>query len=81
MAFKYVDEEMIKKLITSFIWPKLEYATVIWSPHQKKDVKKLKWLQKAATKMPPSLRNFPYEERISRQPPNSWEKEEKGETL
>ena len=29
MAFKYLDEEMIKKLITSLIRPKLEYAAII----------------------------------------------------
>ena len=40
MAFKYLDEEMINKLITLFIQPKLEYAAMIWSPH-KKDTKKL----------------------------------------
>ena len=31
MAFKYLDEEMINKLITSLIQPKFEYAAVIWS--------------------------------------------------
>ena len=28
MTFKYLDEEMINKLITSLIQPKLEYAAV-----------------------------------------------------
>ena len=41
IAFKYLDEEMINKLIASLIRPKLEYAAVIWSPHKKKDMKKL----------------------------------------
>ena len=58
MPFKYLDEEMINKLITSLIQPKLEYAAVIWSPHKKKDIKKLERLQRAATKMAPSLRNL-----------------------
>ena len=66
MAFKYLDEEMINKLITSLIRPKLKYATVIWSPHKKKDIKKLERLRKAATKIAPSLRSLPYEERLSR---------------
>ena len=66
MAFKYLDEEMINKLITSLIRPKLEYAAVIWSPHKKKDIKMLERLQRAASKMAPSLRNLPYEERLSR---------------
>ena len=33
-AFKYLDEEMFNKLITSLIRPKLEYALVVWSPHK-----------------------------------------------
>ena len=66
MAFKYLDEEMINKLITSLIRPKLEYMAVFWSPHKKKDIKKLEKLQRAATKISPSLRNLPYEERLSR---------------
>ena len=65
MALKYMDEEMINKLITSLIRTKLEYAAVIWSSH-KKNIKKLERLQRAAKKMAPSLRNLPYEERLSR---------------
>ena len=48
MAFKYLDEEVINKLITSLIRPKLEYEAVIWSPHKKKHIKKLERLQRAA---------------------------------
>ena len=35
MVLKYLDEEMINKLITTLIQPKLEYATVIWLPQKK----------------------------------------------
>ncbi len=35
VAFTYIDEEMVKKIITSFI-PTLEYAAVVWNPHLKK---------------------------------------------
>ena len=63
MAFKYLDEEMIKKLITSVIQPKLEYAAMIWSQHKKKDTKKIERIQREATKMAPSLRDLPYEGR------------------
>ena len=54
------------KLITSLIRSELKYAAVIWSPHKKKDIKKLERLQRAAIKMAPSLRNLAYEERLSR---------------
>ncbi len=35
-AFTYLDEEMMK-LIVSMIQPKLEYSAVVMSPHKKKD--------------------------------------------
>jgi len=41
MAFTYLDEEMIKKLIISMIHPRLEYAAVVWSPHNKEDIRKI----------------------------------------
>ena len=65
MAFKYMDEEMIKKLITSLIRPKLEYASVIWLPYKKKDIKKIiERLQKAAIKITPSLSYLLYEQKF-----------------
>ena len=60
-ALKYLDEEMIKILITPLIRPKLEYAAVIWSPHKEKDIRKIKRMQRAATKRAPCLRDLPYE--------------------
>ena len=48
IAYKYPDEMIIKKLITSLMRSKLEYAAVIWSPHKKKVVKKLERIQRAA---------------------------------
>ncbi len=36
VTFTYIDEEMVKKIITSFICPTLEYAAVVWNPHLKK---------------------------------------------
>jgi len=66
VAFHYLDEEMVKKLIVSMIRPRLEYAAVVWSPHKKKDVNKIERIQRAATKMIPSLRDMPYEGRLER---------------
>ena len=36
VAFTYIDEAMIKKIITSFIQHTLEYAAVVWNAHLKK---------------------------------------------
>ena len=82
MAFKYLDEEMSKKLITSLIRPKLEYAAVIWSPHKKKDIKKLERRQRAATKIIPSLRDLPYEENFFRMKlPTLAKRKERGDFI
>ena len=35
MAFTYVDEDMIKKLIMTLVRPRLEYAATVWSPCKK----------------------------------------------
>ena len=64
MAFSYLDADMMKKLIGSMIRPRLEYAATVWSPHTKKNIRKLERIQRAATKMVPELRDLSYEERL-----------------
>ncbi len=49
VAFTYVDEEMIKKIITSLIRATLEYAAVVWNPHLKKYIEKIEKVQRTAT--------------------------------
>ena len=63
-AFKYIDEEMIRKLITTLIRPRLEYAALVWSPNLKKHIRKLERIQRAASKLPSNMRDMPYEERL-----------------
>ena len=55
---------MMKKMISTMIKPKLEYAEVIWSPHKKKHVLKLERIQRNATKMVPELEDLTYQERL-----------------
>ena len=55
---------MIRKIITTMIRPKLEYADVIWFPHKKKHVLKLERIQRIATKMVPQVEDLTYEERL-----------------
>ena len=66
LSFNYLDENMMKKILTTLIRPQLEYAAVIWSPHMKKHVKKLERVQRLATRMIPDFKEIPYEERINR---------------
>ena len=55
-----MESQDVRKLITSLIQPKLEYAAVIWSPHKKKHIKKLERIHK----MVPKLEDLTYEERL-----------------
>ncbi len=48
------------------IRPRLEYAAAVWAPIKKKDFKKLERIQRAATKLAPSLMAKSYEERLSK---------------
>ena len=41
VAFHYMDKDMMKKILTNMVRPKLEYASVVWSPNVKKDIRKL----------------------------------------
>lgn len=66
LAFNYIDEDMMKKLIVSIIRPRLEYASLLWSPHLKKDIRKLERIQRVASKIPLSLENSSYEDRLER---------------
>ena len=66
MAFAYLDADMMRRFIVSLVRPRLEYAATAWSPHLKKDIRKLERVQRAATKLAPELRDLPYEERLSR---------------
>ena len=64
LAFHYMDKEMMRKLVTTIIRPRLEYAQVVWSPYKKKHIRKLERLQRIATKMVPEMKEMTYEERL-----------------
>ena len=49
IAFNFLDKNMMRKIITTMIRPKLKYAEVLWSPHKKKHVLKLERIQIIAT--------------------------------
>ena len=66
VAFNYLHEEMLSKIIASILRPRLEYAAVVWSPHLKKHINKLEKVQRVATKMLPMLRDLQYEERLEK---------------
>ena len=63
------------------IRPRLEFAAVIWSPHEKKHKRKLERVQRAAMKMTPELQDLPYEERLTRMELTPLEKEKRKRRL
>ena len=64
VAFTHIDANMVRKIITTFIRPTLEYASVAWNPHLQKDIKKVERIQRAATRWVPELRELSYEDRL-----------------
>ena len=62
----YKSSEVISKLYRSYVRPHLEYCIPFVTPTNVKDADMLEGVQKRATKMIPSLRNLPYEERLKR---------------
>lgn len=64
VACHYMD--MMKKLIEALIYPRLEFAAVVWSQHIKNDTKMTERIQRVATKINPSLAGLTYKERLEK---------------
>ena len=69
------------KFINTMIRPKLEYAEVIWYPHEKKHVLKLERKRRIATKMVPELEDLTYEERLKEMHLTLKERRERGDLI
>ena len=63
-CFKHLDKHMFKLLFKSLIRPHLEYASPIWSPITKGEIKRIEGVQRRATKLVPELQNLPYNDRL-----------------
>ena len=62
--FEYKSRDIVVPLYKSLVRPNLEYAVQFWSPYMRKDIDKLERVQRRATKLIPSLRLKPYEQRL-----------------
>lgn len=63
-TFKHMNKEIFQLLYKSLVRPHLEYNSVVWNPHLKKDMDVIERVQRRATKMVPELRNLSYEDRL-----------------
>jgi hypothetical protein len=55
-----------KKLYTTYIRSHLEYASPVWNVYNKSDIITIERVQRRATKVPHSLKQFDYNERLTR---------------
>ena len=82
VVFTYMDEEMVKKILVTLIRPRLEYAATLWSPSTKKNIRRIERIQRAATKLAPTLSELTYEERLLRLGlPTLEQRRERGDLL
>ena len=65
-SFSYLDEDLFKKLYTTFVRPHIEYAQSVWSPHLMKYIKQLENVQIRATAQVDGMKNMDYSERLKK---------------
>jgi hypothetical protein len=63
-TFQHKSVDLWKKLYTVYVRPHLEFAIAVWNPNRIGDASLLEKVQRRATKVPTSLRNLSYEERL-----------------
>ena len=62
--FSYKNKELILRLYKSLVRKHLEHAVQFWSQHLRRDIDKMKKIQRSATKLIPEIRNLSYHQRI-----------------
>ena len=65
-TFDYKSKNIVLPLYKSLVRPHLEYCVQFWSPANRKDVDALERIQRRATKLIPSVRNYPYKVRLKK---------------
>ena len=63
-SFVTLNQQTLPLLYKSMVRPHLEYGNVIWGPHFKGDQQMIEKIQKRATKLIPTIRHLPYDQRL-----------------
>ena len=63
-SFINMPPDLFLRAYKTYVRPILEHAVVVWCPYFRKDIDILERVQRRATKIPPSLRNLSYEDRL-----------------
>lgn len=63
-CFKDMSPELFLRTYKAYVRPILEHAMVVWCPYFKKDIDLLERVQRRATKIPHTLKNLSYEDRL-----------------
>ena len=67
-AFHAWNTQSFKTLYPAFVRPHLEYASSVWNPHRRTDVKTIENVQKRATKLVSRLKKFSYSDTLHPRP-------------
>ena len=65
-TFTCLGETMLAQLYTAIVRPHLEYANVVWHPHQQQYINALEAVQHRATRLIPGMSSLPYQEHVRR---------------
>ena len=64
ISFVSFDIKLLRTLYTTFARQLIEFAVPVWSPYLKGDIESFERVQHRVTRVIPSLKKLPYEERI-----------------
>lgn len=65
-AFMDIQPALLRRIFTTYIQPIIEYCSPVWCPYLDKDVDALERTLRRATKIPLSLRQLSYQDRLVR---------------
>ena len=63
-SFDFLDTRMFKKLFSAIVRPIIEYGQIIWSPHDKTQIREIENILRRASKQLPGMKDKDYMSRL-----------------